>query len=61
METGISVQMDFYNNAKGREIGIGLYNTNSTDEEVSEEVLQAVYDGVLKYINASGNLIHTNL
>ncbi|TXE15958.1 hypothetical protein ES692_14475 [Psychroserpens burtonensis] len=60
-ETGLSVTMDFYNNHKGRIIGTPHYNTNVSDEVLSDEVLEAVNDGDLKYINSSGNLVHTNL
>ncbi|MFT6128206.1 MAG: hypothetical protein ACJAVA_002705 [Flavobacteriaceae bacterium] len=60
-ETGLSVTMDFYNNHKGRLIGTPHWNTNVSDEVLSDEALEAVNDGVLKYINSSGNLVHTNL
>ncbi|MFT7051079.1 MAG: hypothetical protein ACJAZK_001680 [Psychroserpens sp.] len=60
-QSGLSVTMDFYNNHKGRIIGTPHWNTNVLDEVLSDEVLEAVNDGVLKYINSSGNLVQTNL
>ncbi|OBX26441.1 hypothetical protein A9996_05255 [Gelidibacter algens] len=58
-ENGIEVDMDFYNNYKGRIIG-GNFNFASSDSDISDAVLQAVFDGILKYINGQGSLVFTN-
>ena len=54
-----SVTMDFYNNHKGRILG-EAFNFFSSDSEIANAILQAVYDGVLKYINNLGQLVFTN-
>lgn len=59
-ETGLATEMDYYNNDKGRTIGED-FNFFSSDAEISNAVLQAVIDGILKYINSIGNLVFTNL
>lgn len=59
-ETGLSVTMDFYNNHKGRVIGEN-YNFFTSEATVSAAILQAVFNGTLKYINSSGVLVPTNL
>ncbi len=60
-KTGLAVTMDFYNNHEGRIIGTPLWNTNASDEILSDEILEAVNDGILKYIHSSGNIVHTSL
>ena len=59
-ESGLSVDMDLYNNHKGRVIG-GNFNFFSSDSDISDAILEAVFNGTLKYINSSGILINTNL
>jgi hypothetical protein len=59
-ESGLSVTMDFYNNHKGRVIGEN-FNFSTNESTISTAVLQAVFNGTLKYINSSGVLITTNL
>ncbi len=59
-ESGLSVTMDFYNNHKGRVIGEN-YAFLTSEATISAAILQAVFDGTLKYINNSGVLVPTNL
>ena len=54
-----SVTMDFYNNHEGRLLG-EAFNFFSSDSEIANAVLQALYNGVLKYINNQGQLVFTN-
>lgn len=51
--------MDFYNNDKGRNIGLN-YNVLTSNNIIENVVLLAVINGLLKYINSSGNLVYTN-
>lgn len=59
-ESGLSVTMDFHNNHHGRIIG-NSFNFSSSDSDIEAVVLEALYDGTLKYINSSGFLVTTNL
>lgn len=57
-ESGLAVDMDLYNNQEGREIGDEL-SFFTTNDEISNEVLQELFNGRLRYIN-NGALLPTN-
>ncbi|GAB1858672.1 hypothetical protein MHTCC0001_35120 [Flavobacteriaceae bacterium MHTCC 0001] len=57
-ETGLAVDMDFHNNHEGRIIGDN-FGFSSSDNDISNAIMDAVNDGQLKYIN-NGNLVPTN-
>jgi hypothetical protein len=57
-KSGVDVDMDLYNNAQGRIIGEN--NSGLSDSVIAGVVVQAVVDGLLKYINANGQLVYTN-
>lgn len=53
--------MDLFNNSIGRDIAVNNnYDFFTSSTTISDAILQAVIDGLLKYINNTGNLVFTN-
>ena len=51
--------MDLFNNHIGRNIGEG-FDFFSSESDISNAILQALYNGLLKYINNLGTLVKSN-
>ncbi len=58
-ESGLDVDMDLFNNHIGRNIGEG-FDFFSSESDISNAILQALYNGLLKYINNLGTLVKSN-
>lgn len=57
-QSNLSVQMDYFNNQVGRDIGNA--NLTSSDSNLATTVLTKIIFGDMKYINANGIMVYTN-